>query len=463
MQGLRTARALVLDDRPSEAMPVVHALSQLGVAALYHSGACDSFKWEKLKGIRILFLDMVLKAFGADENDPVQCAGMVASILSQVVDLSRDPVAVICWTAHKDMAEEFTKAFRAAFPNNRLSKVSVLEKPTAAAFADPTILKGIEEAVLNSLQALEPMSALLTWEQRVHDAATSTSQLLALLVSDYCGGEDGKWDACAFRILATLALAERGSRLRNESNVRALEATFAALNPILEDALEHPIADGALDESAPLCKTLHEQVCAALDHRRRGEAYLPPLVRATLNTRILTSIATQEEGSLPGSLYTLESGSPNRKSASQGWLGEQLLLELRDDTFFWGDTAPTREEFCRDCVPVIMEVSPACDFAQSNTKLHRLVAGFWVKEGPFSLKLRDKTDYMRRVEPLSIVRSQGGAAEIGCLVFNAHFTVALPCATAKALKPFMRLRTEALGAIIFWLAGHHSRPGVLEV
>src|ERR1041384_1660503 len=100
MEQLRSSRILVLDDDPKEAMTVVQALQRMGLTALYHDGNTDDPVPEKMRGIHVLLVDMVLGAHGADHNDPEACAGMVVSALERVLEPNEGPLVVICWTRH---------------------------------------------------------------------------------------------------------------------------------------------------------------------------------------------------------------------------------------------------------------------------------------------------------------------------------------------------------------------------
>jgi len=82
MEGFKTARAFILDDKPTEALPVIQALGLLGIGAVYHDGSASAAYPKKLTGIRILFVDMVLAEHGADANDPAGCVRMVVETLT---------------------------------------------------------------------------------------------------------------------------------------------------------------------------------------------------------------------------------------------------------------------------------------------------------------------------------------------------------------------------------------------
>ena len=79
MEGLRTSRVLVVDDKFEEALPFIQAIAKYGIGALYFSGVKDEELPEegnKLTGIRLAALDMNL---GGNETQrfPRCCLGFV--------------------------------------------------------------------------------------------------------------------------------------------------------------------------------------------------------------------------------------------------------------------------------------------------------------------------------------------------------------------------------------------------
>src|ERR1700675_2197889 len=111
MEQLRSSRILVLDDNPEEAMTVVQALQRMGLNALFHDGNVNDPVAEKMRGIHVLFVDMVLAEHGADHNDPDGCAAMVVSALERILEPSEGPLVVICWTGHPEIKDAFESRF----------------------------------------------------------------------------------------------------------------------------------------------------------------------------------------------------------------------------------------------------------------------------------------------------------------------------------------------------------------
>jgi hypothetical protein len=207
MDGFRTARVLVLDDDPQQAMPVIHALGLLGISAIYHNGSIQSPFPTKLTGVRVMFVDMVLAEHGADASDPRACVTMVSETLKELVEDSCDPIVVICWTGHGTMAEEFQPILKLAFPKSKIDNVIVADK---SSLSRPEDLEKLKQLIAKAVAEHGPINVLFRWEQMVHDAATHTTGAITKLVQQY-KTDEVPWNERGYQLCAALALAERGS------------------------------------------------------------------------------------------------------------------------------------------------------------------------------------------------------------------------------------------------------------
>jgi len=557
MHGFRTSRALIIDDNPTEAMPVVHALGGLGVASLYHDAAPDADYSRKHTGIRLLFLDMVLENRGASEDDPDAAANILVGALGQLIEHSSDPLVVVCWTKYKDFKEAFKKAFERAFPGTPLENVLLLNKGD---LSDPAKRETLVKAIEAAFESLRPLSLLFGWEQMVHNAATQTTSALATLVQNAASSGKIPWGDCSYQICAALALAERGSRLASEKPEHALASFYDSLTPLLADQLDHlglrpatetsekpeapappamPLGSSpsgaapkpGLDPSAtdgaavpapqaaepkpdtrqvaaaptdsplllPPKPTLFEaQTCALtpsstdapqlmevaveapkpagvqqgpidaatilpLETATRllqtvkseaglwaaGGSLLPTLLRADLNTMLLVSASVRSDGTCPGYIYALETGSPNLQTT------KQCLTCWKDAG---PDTFVINGRFPADYLPVVIEITPACDFSQDKAKLPRFVGGYIFPEA--GIETFRKADYTRRVGPVLLKRDLPPKLNgVYYLALNAHFIISLNPSIAKQLKPFLRLRASVLADTVAWVTQQASRPG----
>src|SRR5260370_26201578 len=103
MNGLKTARVLIIDDNSEEIAPVLKALGQLGVGAVFCTGQPDQLPNEPLYGVRLLFLDMDL-GFGGDGK---QWIGQTIAVLNKVLPANDNPLMIVLWTKHKEMVDDF--------------------------------------------------------------------------------------------------------------------------------------------------------------------------------------------------------------------------------------------------------------------------------------------------------------------------------------------------------------------
>ncbi len=514
MHGFRTSRALIIDDTLKEALPVIHALGALGIASLYHDASPDADYSRKHSGLRLLFLDMVLENRGATENDAEGAANILVGALDQIIEPSAAPLVVVCWTKYKDFKEDFKKAFVRAFPNTRLEDVLLLNKDD---FSDPEKRNVLLERIDDALATLRPLSLLLSWEQMVHDAATQTTSALANLVQSAVMANGSKWDDAAYQICAALALAERGSRLADEQGEHALAAFYDCLTPLLADRLDHmglrrtlteveasheaaPVetatveptgvdskAEAALTkveeskaaetnkvtpdkpaEATPLtsdtiqstavgvetASKLLETVKNEVNQWKLNASLLSSSLRAGLNTMLLVSENVRSDVMCPGYVFSFEPNSSNSKATKQCL---SCWKDALHDTFVISGRPPT------DCVPVLVEMTAVCDFAQDKAKLPRFVAGFIFPEATNGI-FRGTVGYTRRLGPLLFNRdTEPKLKGVYFLGLNAHFVVSLNRALAEQLTPFLRLRAAPLADCVAWVSQQAMRPGYTTV
>lgn len=492
MEGFRTARVLVLDDQREQAMPVIHALGLLGIGAIYNDGSVDAVYQQKLTGVRVMFVDMVLANHGADFNDPQACIAMVAETLSRLVEDSCDPVIVICWTGHEKMAPDFQSVIKATFPKAKIDEVIVAEK---SKYERPEDVEKLKKLILDALAAQNPINILFRWEQLVHDAATHTTGAITRLVRQFAGPDPESWSKCAYQVCAALALAERGSRLTRETERHATMALFDALNPLLTDSLDHSsISAGADLENVAkglltTVKDEYEQqntgrgTQEAKRRRADGEEFvrehfsievtpdklnsvpqipdqamslLSSELRAALNSMLHISGNVAKGEVCPGNIFFMEFDSDNRKTLRDKF-SKEFWGHVRDDTLFLPSGKLPENHF-----PFLVEFSAVCDFAQAKTKLPRFIAGFLVPEA--GLESVRVNAYNRSLGPLILSNLEKPKLDgVYWLVLNAHFIHGLETKFAAELIPTYRLRTAILADFTAWISSHMSRPGVLHI
>jgi hypothetical protein len=223
MIGFRTARALVVDDIPEEAVPVIRALGKLGVSAVFSDAErLQPPLPDRYEGIRLLCLDMILsETRGVPANDPRAAADALVQALSETVHFSADPVVVVCFTREPDYVDAFRARFETTFPKTPLLLVDRIRKDQ---MEDDQEVQDLVQRIRTAVGSQAPLSLFFGWEQMVHDSATATTASLNALIAQFSTKTGTGWSQCAFAACAALALAERGRRLDEEHYKYSLSA-----------------------------------------------------------------------------------------------------------------------------------------------------------------------------------------------------------------------------------------------
>jgi len=446
MNGFRTSRALIIDDEIIEAMPIVRALGLLGISSIYHDAHPDRDYSTKHAGVRLLVLDMVLGERVADANNPKDVASGLIGALRQILDPSPGLLVAVCWTKHKENVDEFVKAFATEFPYIQLADVLVLEKTDVE---DPAKSESLVQGIRDAMSRYEPATLLLGWEQLVHEAATKTTSNICELAATHAATEKTSWSDGAYAVCAALALAERGARLTTEGPDFALRGLTDALGPLLLDRIEHATPDVPKEVAALLFETAGREV----DQWVNSTSLLRTDLRAILNSKVNISYNVTKGEVCPGNVYVLPWKGENY-AATQPYFSE--WPEVKADTFCF----KPGEKLAPGHFPVLVEITPPCDFAQGKGKVPRFVTGFLIPESS-TAPIREEAAYVRRVSifQLNTLDING----VHSLAINCHYIVSFPRAITQKLHPSFRLRSAIAADVVAWIGAHMSRPGFVQL
>jgi hypothetical protein len=177
-------------------------------------------------------------------------------------------------------------------------------------------------------------------------------------------------------------------------------------------------------------------------------------LRAALNSMVHISTNVSKSEIHPGNVLFLERKSENRKHIDEKYLNWQ---EVGDDTLF-----PYSKDEPDNHLPVFLEYSASCDFAQEKSKLPRFVAGFLVPESAVGT-LRQAA-YLKALGPLLLSNPNEPKLDgVYHLIFNSHYLLSVQRNIAIKATPTFRLRTPVLAEFSSWISNHIGRPGALHV
>ena len=216
MDGLRTTRVLVIDDRRDEAQGVIDALARDGIGAVYYSQDVRTHPRKPLTGIRLAALDMNLEDLPT--SDPVAATATILSVLRNLVDKNNGPYLAIAWTKHKELVDEFRRR-AAGLPCPPIASVSLI-KPRTGQYNFASIARRLKTALDDSY----PLGFLGFWEQLVHDSTSDIIQMVSP-ASD--------WPVETKKTLATLLRDSASTRgfAQSETSSVAGNDEFASIRP----------------------------------------------------------------------------------------------------------------------------------------------------------------------------------------------------------------------------------------
>jgi hypothetical protein len=462
MNILRTARVVIIEDDDSEAMPLLRVLSKLGIGAWHFTGNAEELPSIPVQGVRLLFVDLRLGDAGVG-GEPRHKFAQTISVLDKIVGASKGIVGLVFWTKNEEDIASFQEQLLVDLPNfvpafveqigDKLQFVGQLENTGTSLFDR-----------VNKILGLRPASQLLfEWEQVVHDATSATTNRLAELAD----GEPGDTHDCLMKILSALAVSTGASTdLAEPQNVSRL---FESLNPIHSDHLEQlTLRRNAADASSIALKT----------EIQKQEVLSEP-VRAAINGFILTARVTSGDPFFqPGAVFVPQ---PNIGVKCPHHHASIPLLDLCSSVLQYTKNGPFNEAYtmsrskklppekqeegaitCRqiassindDCKKILIEISPACDFAQRKRSTARFVGGLLVPEKHFAL-IRTG-EYLCQIEPL-LLNELGG---VWIPVINSRYLFGIAAPEVKLeSRPLFRLRNPLLVDLLAWIGSQAARPG----
>lgn len=425
MNGLKTARVLIIDDDPEEVAPVLAALGQMGVGAVCCTGQADQLPTEPLYGVRLLFLDMDLGGLGGDAK---QMIGQVMTVLKRVLPANANPLLIVVWTKHKELFDDFRQTAAKDLPHLRPGVVSMMGK--AEFGAD---IKAIAASIVKLLGDNAPLDLIYLWEQCVHDAASYTVGSLSELV----GADPQNWHKQMNALLGALLQASAGSVAGPPSLL--LACFFESL------ALVHL---DQLSQRQQLLSSHLEPHAKPLTDAARGFA-LSAEQKATLNRMLLTETPAAEDRTLrPGNVYFVGDKSH--------FPGNVLQLEQSRVAEDVCEKQGKADELVKVSKLLVMEITPACDFAQGKQRLGRFVAGLLVPSSHEKLVKRAQFAWISEAIAL------GDPGSSFRIVLDAHFLLGFALDSISR-PPDFRFRAQAVISIQAWFAGQAARPGYVSV
>ena len=449
--GLQTARALVVDDDLAEAQPVLLALARLGMGAVYLNGELELLPPdEPFRGVRLAFVDMNLQ--GDPAAAPEEFGRQAGEYLATALSPHNGMLAVLAWTKHPEAAEAFYTELRGRLADSAVLEIGVENKPPPGGerAAENKILSCITEW----LEGSPGMRLLWEWEQLTHEAATATSEDLVEVTGKGPRVNLSDTGSVSRGLVSTLGLLSSAAANRPpDTGLEAVAHAFSALVPILEDRAEHAAERfGSISDG-----DLAELLVAAKDRQLRGRRTPEQRARdARLNRMVHVSRRRlSEHPLLPGNVYRIRGNLAKALPFDASRLIDDIGIAATDQVP--DDVRP---------IPVVVEVSPACDHANVKVGVPRVLGGALFPKAWLGRKKVPSHAYI--YSKFGLFHFDEGEVEslapgLFHLAFNARYLAGVPDGSLAGGPPLFRIRQNTLVDLQAWLGAYGSRPGVTTI
>jgi hypothetical protein len=440
MNGLRGARVVLLDDEPTEALPVIKAFSRVGVPAVFFDGSeSDLPKTAKrLRGVRLAILDMNLGVSGNDKT----IASTLVQTFSKILSPENGPYGIVIWTNHPELKDEVAKYIfeHATLPKPvfvvMLKKASFKKKGKAG--GTQFAMGKLSKELLKILAENSPLECMQVWEGLCFQAATNVTNALAELSGATAANLDDWRLAWREEVLKLLLVIGKASAEEHHTKENCIPSIFLALNPLHSDRMDL------------LAEELTEDLSKHVDQIMSATGGSATERKARVNT-MLHLAADQLDNFSPGNLYLFgKKNNPDFMPTIEDALQDCLQGKEAQQKAFM--------EHVRLCG---VEVTPACDHAQKKMRLSRIVAGFVV---PWDHKdtIKRNAGFLKAAGPFYFeAKPKLLTAGAYLLVFNSRYVVTAKPNRVRELRASARLRPSLLADVQSWASYQAARQGVM--
>ncbi len=456
---LQTARIVVIDDSEEEAAPLVLTLARMGLGAWYFTGDFEHLPDSPLSGIRVVFLDLRLAGAKTDHD----AIPHTLSVLEKIIGTNSRSTAIVFWSKHPESITEFRERLGRVMPLLNPAFVFRIESKTQLVGLGENGYEQIRKQIETAFEHGPATSMLHEWERVIHEASDATFESLTSLAA----GDNGQLDQVKLMNLLGAVAASIGSDTNSLTVSRVPTVLFEALAPIHFDQVSQArciFPEG--DVRATSLKTAISNPQQQTDDQR-----------AKINSALLTApIADLASPFQPGDVFlhrpVLGTKCPHHHcvikkrdmvrgfdfNADETW--KKLKQRLRaangaEETEIKAEMSH-REKAVVDCwQSVLVELTPACDFAQRKRETVRFIGGILIP-AEHEKFIPGRSDYLRRLPTVALQEPKGS----WILVLNSRFLFGISRPSEKVdSKPAFRLRNRVLIDIQAWVASQVARPG----
>lgn len=341
-------RIVAVDNEYSEVQPLLTALNKNGATCIHYNGEPENLPSCPLKGIRLLFLDIVL--MGMESAQTKTKVSKLIGVYRRIISKDNGPLIIIFWTAHSEVCPNFISACKRIGMKPTLSccisKQDCIDPATGQ--MDVALL---ETKLAESIKEFKSFALFMAWENAVFEATNEFSNDFHLLANEY-----HDWSKAISNLFFRLYKAHAGKNEVKEGEI--FPHACMLLNKSFLCEIEKKTRRIRIPDEYSFVQTL----------RRSAEGEITSKLNSFLELEIDTSAPLHS-----GQVYKIDSKSKRAKN----------LKSSIATTIF---KTPPKSRLCK------VVITPSCDIACKKTLqdaddesiLHRVIYGLLVKAKDYS-------------------------------------------------------------------------------
>lgn len=466
-------RAVAIDDEPAHLLAITAGLSACGIPCIgyWYDRDTNNLSPAPAKGgspyLRLVFMDLNLEE-PAGRPEAASLAGVVISVLEQIISEDGGPYLLIFWTQIGVRVDEVTallyqrlKGVLCPLLVTQLPKATfLLPEPQAHSFGEAlhefySALNGkmdeLRGAIKQAVDSSPELSVISAWESRASDASAKAVNSIAKCARNDVN-DPSRVSESIRKILAGIASAAAGPRTAQKTPCRALDG---GMIEILVDQL------GTSVEDATYRETLEKAIGESVKNWPQFEQDV--LTCAALNTFCHLDKEINE-------VTPLERGVVISAKSIKGMLGfkpisylDEFLIpadafppELQEEMKALERTARASGQF------VLIEAGTDCDHAQDTNRTLRYLLGLEISDNLLKLARFPKNLKLRN-ESLQLLGPWILDDEIKYLLVScARFWIWQNRTPQAQATIKYRLRSSIITKLLHHYSAFSSRPGIIE-
>lgn len=452
-------KIVIVDNVPKDVELLQAALTKIAAPYVFIDYERGIEIERKISGVRLVFLDIsLLEGAIGDANTYSALTG----VLEDIVEVQNGPYAVIFWTtniAEKDDAEKYIrehlrvdkstlpsvfisldkKDYLVGEPNDCINK---LRQSLEEKLKDQNMLYFLIEWERIAMESPERTVSSLMYETKTEGTNTAMEKMLFSIANIVSNGVDQKCVATR-NVLETFGELMLNNYIKTIADKSTIERLSDYWRLYFTDTEEEEIQEAAEEgeEKAPDSISLETM--------------------AELNSAFNIDFNSDGKQQMPGRVWKL-------KEDDISFHLDQFKMAILGKE--WSDDFPSVQKPVAkaSCVPVILDITSECDYAQNRLTVYRVVYGYLVS---FKIE-QDKTDKFRKdvlkrlhmcsdanyISPLIFAYDS-----VSVMVFNSRFI----CFTSEELldkhEYLFGINTNMLRSIKKVISDYIGRIGISRI